>query len=111
MDIQALEALLTVRSQAMSKGDFETWYGTCAPAIRDSAIENDALAAQLRAIRFEPDDSVSIQFVLEDVFFSGSTGATVLWGVLSGPSYSSGLGGQYVKEDGKWYSLGWGCAS
>ncbi len=109
-DIEELEALLLVRSEAMSKGDFEAWYETCAPSIREQAIESDALGAQLRAIRFEPDQQASFEFVLEEVFFSGSTDATVLWGWRSGPSYFSGLGGQYVKQEGTWFSLGWGCA-
>ncbi len=93
----------------MSVGDFETWYDTCAPQVRESAIETDALGRQLRAIKFEPDGTSTIEFVLEEVFFSGSTAATVLWGVRDGADYFSGLGGSFIKEDDEWFSIGWGC--
>lgn len=111
IDRQALETLLLIRGQALGSGDFETWYETCSPTIRESAIENDALGKQLRVINFEPDESVQIEFVVEQVLFSGDTAATVLWGIRVGTSYFAGFGGgPYAKEDGTWYSLGWGCA-
>lgn len=111
IDRQALETLLGTRARALGSGDFEAWYETCSSTIRESAIENDALGRQLRAIRFEPDETLQVEFVVEQVLFSGDTAATVLWGLRVGTQYFAGFGGgPYAREDGAWYSLGWGCA-
>ncbi len=96
----------------MGTGDFDAWYATCAPSVRGSARASDALGKQMRALRINPNPDSTLEFVSEQVFFSGSTGATVVWGLKFGTTYIPGLGGgPYVKEDGEWYSIGWGCAA
>ena len=95
----------------MGTGDFDAWYDTCAPTVRESARENDALGKQLRAIGIEPDPESTMEFIAEQVFFSGTASATVIWGIQVGGDYLAGIGGgPYLKEDGEWFSVGWGCA-
>ncbi len=95
----------------MVSSDFETWYGTCAPSIRDRARETDALGKQLRSLRLDLGEDSAVEFVVEQVLFTGYTAATVVWGWRDGAFYLPGIGaGPYIKEDGKWFSLGWGCA-
>lgn len=112
-DRAALEELLRVRSEAMSAGDIDAWYETCSPTVRESARDSNALEKQLAALQIDPaEGNVSFEFVLEQAFLTGGTSATVVWGWRAGPNYFPGVGGgPYVKEDGQWYSIGWGCSA
>ncbi len=108
----ALEMLLLERSEAMSSGDIDAWYETCSPSVRDSARQTRALEKQLAALQIDPtlEGAVSFEFVAEQIRFTGDTSANVIWGWRAGSDYFPGVGGgPYVKEDGKWYSIGWGC--
>lgn len=109
-DRTALEELLRVRSETLGSGDFDAWYETCAPYLRESAQSSKAIEKQLASLRLEPEEVAGVEFVLEQIFLTAGTSATIVWGWRSGPDYFPGVGGgPYTKEDGQWYSIGWGC--
>ncbi len=105
-----IEALLAVRSHAMSTGDIDAWYETCAPSVRALGRTAQAIEKQVRALNIPTDGSVEFELVLENIIITGGTSATVIWGLQWPNGYVPGLGGPYVKEDGRWFSVGWGCA-
>jgi len=109
-DRDAIEQLLIERASAFSTGDLDRWYATCEESIREAGRSGKSLDRQYLAIGFEPDPQAQVEFLVEQILFSGDDLATVLWGVRVGTDHFPSFGGgPYVKVDGEWFSQGWGC--
>ena len=107
-DALSLRILMDTQNSALSSGNYDAFYETCAPDLKSEAVSSRSVEKLLNVL---PSNAGSLEFEYEGVVFESETSATVVFALKleSGEYFAGASGGQFVKVSDRWYSMSKGC--